>query len=234
MPTSEDLQNLYSLGTSFPDFSRQLYRLIRHDERERYLTTLRGSELARLVDFLDQVRAVPSAFHQFTNQISQALSVISTTDDAARVCLRKLQSICGRHATLPSSYIISGEIARVGDSPIALGAIADVWEGTHESKKVSIKCLRVPLTDNKSLKKVRVLRGASNPICSRTPVGLAVILQRGRHVQKVKPPEHRPFHRRHNRSFTNRLGVDAERNPDGVYREKSNRESDWPGESPSL
>jgi hypothetical protein len=62
-------------------------------------------------------------------------------------------------------------------------------------------------------------------------VGPAVILQRGRHVETAKAPEHRPFHRRHNRSFTNCLGVDAERNSDRVRREKSRRESDRPGES---
>ena len=161
MPISEDLQNLYSLDTLSPDFSRQLYRLIRHDEKERYLTTLRGSELARLVNFLDEVCAVPPAFHQFTKQTPQALSSVLTTDDVARACLRKLQAICGRHAILPSSYIVSGETARVGASQIALGAIADVWEGTYGNKKVSIKCLRAPLTDNKSLKKVRILCGTS-------------------------------------------------------------------------
>jgi len=159
MPTSEDLQNLYALGTSSPDFSRRLYSLIRHDEKERYLTSLQGSELAQLVDFLNEVRAVPPPFHQFTKRTSQALSVIPAAEDVARACLRKLQAICSRHATLPSSYIVSGEIARVGDSSTALGTIADVWEGIHESKSVLIKCLRAPLTDNRGFKKVRVLCG---------------------------------------------------------------------------
>ena len=157
MPTSEDLQNLYALDTSSPDFSRRLYSLIRRDEKERYLAGLRGSELARLVDFLDEVRTVPPPFRQFTKRIPQALSVIPTTDDAARACLRKLQAICSRHATLPSSYIVSGEIARVGDGSTALGTIADVWEGTHGSKRVSVKCLRAPLADNRGFKKVHVL-----------------------------------------------------------------------------
>ena len=61
-------------------------------------------------------------------------------------------------------------------------------------------------------------------------MGTIVILQRGRYVEKVKAPEHRPFHRRYNGSFTNCLGVDAERNPDGVHREKSGHESNQPGE----
>lgn len=158
---SEDLQSLYSLNTSFPDFSRQLHSLILRDEREHYLTSLRGSELTQLVNFLDEVRAVPSPLHKFAKRTPQALSVIPTTDDVARECIRKLQAICSRHGTLPSSYIVSGQISRVGDGPIALGTIADVWEGTHRSKKVSIKCLRSPLTDSKILKKVRILCGTS-------------------------------------------------------------------------
>ena len=160
MPISEDLQILYSLDASSPDFSDQLYRLIRNDEKEQYLTSLRGQELARLVNFLDIVRAIHSALHRFTRQALQALGVAPTPDDVARACLHKLQVICGHHATLPSSYIVSGEIDRVGDEPIILGAIADVWEGTHGSNRVSIKCLRASLT-NKTLKKVRILCSTS-------------------------------------------------------------------------
>jgi len=63
-------------------------------------------------------------------------------------------------------------------------------------------------------------------VYSRTHVGPAVILQSGRYVEKAKTPEHCPFHRRHNGSFANRFGVDAERNSDGVHRGKSNQ----PGE----
>ena len=54
-------------------------------------------------------------------------------------------------------------------------------------------------------------------VYSRTPVGAAVILRRGRYVEKVKSPKHRPFHRHYNKSFANRFGVDAERNSDGVH-----------------
>ena len=161
MPTSHILQRLYSHDTSSPDFLHLLYCLIQYDEDEQCLTTLQGSELARLVDFLDKVRATPSAFHQFTKQTSQALNVIPTTEDVARACLRKLQAICGHHAILPSSYIVPGKLSINDDTSIVPGAIADVWEGTYGSKKVSIKCLRAPLTDNKALKKVRILCGAS-------------------------------------------------------------------------
>jgi len=57
MSASQILQDLYSLDTSSPGISRLIYGLIRHDEEDRYLSNLEGSELARLVDFLDAVRA---------------------------------------------------------------------------------------------------------------------------------------------------------------------------------
>ena len=55
MSTLWTLRCLYSLDISSPDFLRRLHSLFRYDEEEHYLTSLQGSELARLVDFLDQV-----------------------------------------------------------------------------------------------------------------------------------------------------------------------------------
>lgn len=46
----------------------------------------------------------------------QALSTISIS----RQCLHKPQSTCGHRATLPASYIISGEISRADDGLITL------------------------------------------------------------------------------------------------------------------
>ena len=69
MSTPWILHCLYSLNPSSPDFSHRLRSLIWHDEREQFLTSLQGPQLARLVDFLDQVRALPSAFCLTTNRI---------------------------------------------------------------------------------------------------------------------------------------------------------------------
>ena len=68
MSTSHILQHLYSLDTSSPGISRLVYGLIRHDEEEQYLSSLRGSELARLVNFLDEVRTLLSTFHPVTEK----------------------------------------------------------------------------------------------------------------------------------------------------------------------
>ncbi|KAF9785448.1 kinase-like domain-containing protein [Thelephora terrestris] len=125
MSTSKVLQRFYSLNTFSPDVSRCLYYLFRSDDEEHYLTTLQGSELTRLVDFLDEL----------TEQISQILDVTLNTDDAFQRCLHKLRTICGHRVILPSSYTISGDLSRVGNDPVSGGSFSDVWKGTHNSCK---------------------------------------------------------------------------------------------------
>ena len=71
MSAPQLLQHLYLINTSSPDFSRLLYGLIRQDEEEQYLSSLKGPELARLVDFLDNVRTLPLAVRS-VNEIDSA------------------------------------------------------------------------------------------------------------------------------------------------------------------
>ena len=68
MLASQVIQQLYTLDTSSPDFMRVLYGLIRHDEDEQYTSSLQGPELTRLVDFLDEVCALPSASYPIPNR----------------------------------------------------------------------------------------------------------------------------------------------------------------------
>ena len=171
MSTPWLLHHLRTLDTSSLDFLRYLQCLIRHDKEDQYLTSLQGSQLTELVDFLDHVGALPSTLCLVTNWVLQTLSAISSNEEVSQQCLHKLQAICGHHAILPSSYIASGEIARLGDGPIALSAIADVWEGTHDGKKVIVKRLRVPLSDKQAFKKVRVLYGISSSRSLRNTYG---------------------------------------------------------------
>jgi len=68
-----NLHCLYSLDPSSLDFPRRLHSLIRHDEEEQHLSNLQGSQLARLVDFLDEVRAVPSGFYPLYETLHRPL-----------------------------------------------------------------------------------------------------------------------------------------------------------------
>ena len=107
------IQRLYSLSSSSPELYRCLYDLIQTDDEEQYLSSLQGSELTRLVDFLDGVHPSPPVSLQLMKQTLQLLDVTPITDDVSRRCLHKLQAICGRHNVLPSSYNVSGDLTRV-------------------------------------------------------------------------------------------------------------------------
>ena len=227
-----NLHCLYLLDPSSPDFLRRLYSLFRYDEEERYLSRLQGSELTRLLDFLDRVCTLLSAFRLATKRALQTLGALPPNDDIYIQCLRKLQAICDHHAALPPSYFASGEITRVGDNPIVVGGIPDVWEGTCCNRRVSIKYLKVPLNDDQARKKVRVRHG--RPLIRvhlRTPGRAAVVHQTGSYVEKASTPEYRPFHRHHDESVADHLEMDAERNPDGFRQGKSRRKPDQPCES---
>jgi len=157
MSTAQVLQYLYSLDTSSPNLSRSLYCLIQRDEEDQYLSGLQGSELDRLVDFFDEVRAFRSVFRPVTERFLQVLNAVPAADDVFRQCLHKLQAICGHHMTIPSSYNVPGDLARVGDYPISVdGGTADVWEGIHDGRKVCIKCPRVSEEDLQAVTQVRV------------------------------------------------------------------------------
>ena len=69
---------------------------------------------------------------------------------------------------------------------------------------------------------------------SSIPVCPVVILRRSHYVEKTKAPEHRPFHRRHNKLFAYCLGVDAKQNFAGVHQEKPRCKAGQPGESPPV
>ena len=63
-----NLHCLYSLDPSSPGFLRRLYSLFRYDDDERYLSGLQGSELTRLLDFLDRVRTLSRPSVQGRNE----------------------------------------------------------------------------------------------------------------------------------------------------------------------
>lgn len=143
MSISRVLERLYTLDTFSPYFSRDLYWVIKTDEREQYLASLQGPELSRLVDFLYRVRSLIFSSFQPTKRSSQALGVPTISEVTRKTCLHKLQAICGYHRTLPSPCLVSGDLAQVGGHPATSGELSDVWEGTYHNSRVCIKHLRL-------------------------------------------------------------------------------------------
>ena len=232
MSASWNLHCLYSLDPSSPVFLRRLHSLFCFDEGEQYLFGLQGSELTRLLDFLDHVCTLLSTFRPATKQALQTLGALPPNDDISIQCLRKLQAICSYHAALPSSYFASGEISRVGDHPIVVGGISDVWEGTYRNKRVSIEHLKISPNDDQVLKEVRVLYGKRLVrVGLGIPVRSAVVHRTGSHVETAKTPKYRPLRWDHDESVADHFEVDAKRNSDGFCRGKSGREPDQPCKS---
>ena len=186
-----NLHRLYSLDPSSPGFFRRLHSLFRYDEEERYLISLQGSELVRLLDFLDRVCTLLSAFRPATKQALQTLGATPSSDDIFIQCLHKLQAVCGHHAALPSSYFTFGEIVRTGDHPIVVGGISDVWEGTYRNKTVSIEHLKIPLNDDRARKKVRVWYG--KPLLRVSSKGLQSFVKQAVMWKRLKHPNIIPF-----------------------------------------
>ena len=153
---SRMLKYLYSLDASSPDFLRFLRFLIRYDEGEQHLISLEEPELTRLLDFLDKVRAVLSSICQFRDGPLQALDIIPTSDVVVTECLKKLQTICTHRGTLPSSCILSGELARGGHIPVAANANCELWKGTYHDKQVCIFSYKTPLGNYCDRVKVRI------------------------------------------------------------------------------
>ena len=219
MATSQILQRLYSLNTSSPRFCRNLHNLIRQSEGEdHHLLDLQGSDLIRLVDFLDRVCIPPSAPLQLTEQAPQALAIIPPADDVSRLCLHKLQAICSHHKIVPSSYIISGDIAKVGTYPVASTDLSDVWEATFNGTKVCIKQPKITRANYQDMEKVNNLHGTPIPRLLNDTRWHVGVLQGGDHVEMVETSEYRSLHRRYARSFAVCIGMDAERNSNRISR----------------
>jgi hypothetical protein len=113
MSASQALQHLYSPDPSSPDFLRALYGFIRLDKEEQCSSSLQGPELARLVDFLDAVRPLSSAFRPLRNRLHRPSVLFpSPTTSSDNVYAKYKSSVA---ATLPchphTSYpVISSEL----------------------------------------------------------------------------------------------------------------------------
>lgn len=73
----------------------------------------------------------------------QAIKRLDPSGPAFRECLRKLRNICGTRAILPASCTRLPQFSTTDTRPSAKGDCGDVYEGTLDGSKVSIKRVRV-------------------------------------------------------------------------------------------
>ena len=66
-----------------------------------------------------------------------------------------LRKMCLEHKQLPTSYTITDELKRIGESPCGGGGSANVWRGDYRGSEVAIKILRVDSKGLAGLQKVQ-------------------------------------------------------------------------------
>ena len=66
-----------------------------------------------------------------------------------------LRKMCREHKSLPSSYVITGELKKIGELPFGGGGYASVWCGVYRGSKVAIKVLHVSAVDPAGVERVR-------------------------------------------------------------------------------
>ena len=75
-----------------------------------------------------------------------------------QVFFSSLRRLAGKHARLPQSMIITGEIDFSGSDHLTTsGGFADIKQGLYEGSTVAVKTLKVRMTDN--FDKIRKVRG---------------------------------------------------------------------------
>jgi len=211
MSTPWILHRLYTLDTSSLDFSRSLYSLIRHDEKEQYLISLQGPELTRLVDLLDKVRTVSPSFQ--ISSVHELLYRPSVPSLQPKMSHESVYTSCKQSAVTTRPY--HPRTSHLVKSP--------EWVMAQSLLVAPPMYGKVLMTPKESLSSVgELLRTATRPprsvhgsaflyhVHSMTPVVTAVILQERHHVEKVKAPKHCPLRRRYGRSPASCLEVDAE------------------------
>ena len=120
-------------GPSSPCFLRRIYSLIRYDEEERCLFGLQGSELARLLDFLDRVCTFLSAFRLATKQALQTIDAIPSSDDIYMQCFCKPQAVCGHHAALSSEDQVTANGDPCEKYATSVHKVARFWPGYDQA-----------------------------------------------------------------------------------------------------
>jgi len=141
-----------------------------------------------------------------------------------RRCLRRLRHICGHHNVLPSSHIISDGLRKSGDSPVAFGGFADVWEGTFAGEKVCVKVLRVYNANTNNQKGPLAVCGIREFIVCLTNTDTAQAFLRGSScLEEAETCKCCAFFGCYDGAVTARVEVDAQRHIDGIRERQTPR-----------
>lgn len=145
---------------------------------------------------------------------AQILDTLVPASSASWECLRVLRWICGSRGILPESYTLPDTHLITSSHPVASGAVADIYEGTLNGRKVCVKRIRVySKGDQRGVQKVRHQFLSFPPPFSR---GLEV-LPGGCHVEAREAPERCSFSGCYYCFLPAHFGLDVEWEYNRVY-----------------
>ena len=136
-------QRLYRLGTSVTWDPERLEKLLRDGRWLDDLWLLQETELAGVVDYLDNVRFINSTLTEFCSSSPQILNGLDHTGSPFKEGLSVLRELCSSRAILPTSYKLPGELSFSTMWPVSSCGSADIYRGTLDEVDVCIKQLRI-------------------------------------------------------------------------------------------
>ena len=139
------LQQLHGIDRTVSGFPDELSNVLYGEEYQQSVPNIEGDDLVTLVDDLEGVscRVVLHRDHPVLKHDRQALDALDPSCLTFRKCLLELRSVCRAKGTLPTSYTIPSHLLNIGPNPFASGGFGDVYHGTLNDLKVSIKRVRI-------------------------------------------------------------------------------------------
>ena len=142
MASLNSLGQLRHLDRSSPDFHDQLVNILYGEEYKQLVPFLAGEDLVWVVEYLDEARCHIN-HSRLSLKLAQALDILDPASAGFRKCLRELRHICGVKMILPTSYANPSSLIEINHQPVASGGSCDLYEGTLNGSKVSVKLVRV-------------------------------------------------------------------------------------------
>ena len=124
--------------------------------------------------------------------------------------------MCGAGGILPTSYTFLPHLLNVDSEPFVVGAYGDEYKGTLNGSKVCIKRIQVYVKDGPQ-EAARVRCRRHRFLCSPSIMKPIDLLSRGHNVETLNTPKHRAPTGYHNHSLPAHFGLDAWREPAGIY-----------------
>jgi serine/threonine protein kinase len=144
------------IATSEAESVRTLAKILSSKDGRKFISNLELADAELCIEILDHVRMIPYRPHPtvFHQSYIQALVEHKLHASEKQAFFGTLRRLAGKHARLPNSVVIKGEIDFSDPTqPQTSGGFADIKPGKYKGCTVAVKTLRVSMADD--LDKIR-------------------------------------------------------------------------------